>query len=165
MRPQKLGRYFVLSPVGSGGMSSVFLALDPQLKHEVAVKILKLDSQRKTSRVGDGHCGSDILLEEARKLAKLDVDGLVRVLDCGSDWVEIGAALVEVDFMVYQVIRGLTLQQWAARSKPNLEALVRKILAVTATLGELHRLGIYHRDVKPANVMVDHQKRASVTCY
>lgn len=157
IRPQKLGRYLVLSPLGSGGMSSVFLASDPLLKREVAVKVLNINNSEETAKVRHGDSSDDTLLEEARRLANLNVEGLVRVLDCGSDWVEFDSALVEVDFMVYQVIRGLTLQQWAAQSNPDLKTLVRKIVALTETLGELHRLGIYHRDVKPANVMIDDQ--------
>lgn len=143
--PKTLGRYRRERVLGEGGFGTVWRAHDPWLRRTVAIKLLHR---------GLAVAAREALRHEAQALAALSHPNVVRVFDLG---VEDG-----VEFLVMECIDGCDLATWLAT--PRTPSQVLGALADAATgLAAAHRLGIVHRDVKPANILVDHRGRACVS--
>ena len=144
--PTKIGRYEIQSVVGSGGFGTVFRAYDSQLNRCVAVKVP--NSHRKAQRDF-----TEAFLAEARKLARLDHPHIVPVYD-------FGGTLEYPCYIVSKYIDGQNLAQqlpaldWSWEQRANLVATIAEALHCS------HMAGLVHRDVKPANVLLDQSKSA-----
>ncbi|MGE5291088.1 MAG: protein kinase domain-containing protein [Micromonosporaceae bacterium] len=137
------GRYRLGEPIGRGGMGTVWRALDTVLGREVAVKVLVL-------QLDDGPDTRARFRREARVLARLSHPRLGGIHDYGE---EHGRA-----FTVMEYITGETLQNRLARlgCLPAPEAA--EIAAQVAEgLHAAHKVGVIHRDVKPANIILGEQ--------
>ena len=139
--PTHIGRYEVIERIGQGGMGSVYLAKDPAIGRRVAIKLLKEefddDLRQRFER-------------EARSVGQIEHGNIVTIYDVG---VHDGRPYIAMSY-----IAGETLAQLIRRKEPM--PLVRRLLileAVCAGLHAAHNVGIVHRDMKPANVMVDAQ--------
>lgn len=141
------GRYQRLRPLGAGGMGDVWLAEDLELGRHVAVKRL---------RVGPGGVDPDLvnrMLREARVVARLNHPGIVTLHD-----------LVREDgvpFLIMEFVDGESLADRVARERtlPWVE-VAAPIADIAAALALAHQAGVLHRDVKPANVLLDRSGRA-----
>lgn len=135
--PRMVAERFALSErLGQGGMGIVWRATDELLGREVAVK------QVQTHRAGH-----ERLIREARAAARLNHPGAVTVHDVVSDEDEV--------FIVMELVAAPTLADLVERDGPLPRERVARIgLGLLEVLAEAHRIGIVHRDVKPANVMV-----------
>jgi WD40 repeat protein len=136
--PRTLGRYRLGALLGAGGFGEVWRAFDPELERDVAVKV---------PRAGQlaGPRQREQFLHEARKLARLEHPGIVPVYDVGRDG--------DVCFIVSQVLEGGDLARTPKPWPPRAAALLAADLA--DALHFAHRQGFVHRDVKPANVLLD----------
>ncbi|MFK7984934.1 MAG: protein kinase [Sandaracinaceae bacterium] len=132
-----LGRYRVVDRIAAGGTSIVYRAHDDQLDRQVALKLLTHDAH------------VTCLTREGRALARLDHPGTVRVYDVG---VHEGLA-----FIVIEIVEGETLAAWLARERRDWRAVLELLLPVGDALVAAHRAGLLHRDVKPANVLLDRE--------
>jgi len=133
--PAMHARFEAFELLGRGGMGVVYKARDIRLGREVAVKILfGTDPQ-----IG----GS--LLREARAQARIKHENVCEVYESGT--------IDQTRFIVMQVIHGQSLDK--AQETMTLEEKVRVIRQIASALHEAHRLGMVHRDVKPANIMVE----------
>jgi tetratricopeptide (TPR) repeat protein/predicted Ser/Thr protein kinase len=136
--PATFGRYQVVSQIGHGGMGALYLAWDPTLERKVAIKVLIQDNAELRERFS----------REARSAARLRHRHIVTMYDVG-----------EYDgqpFMAMEYVEGETLADMIRKRKPL--STVRKLqLAeeIADGLAYAHKAGVIHRDVKPANVMVD----------
>ena len=136
-----LGRYRLLEPLGSGGMSVVYKGLDTSLHREVAVKVLHPHLSRQ-------HEARARLAREARAVARLQHPNILEVFDFADP-------ASEEAFLVTELVRGVTLKAFAEQQKlwpPELAAMVVEQLA--RALGHAHEAGVIHRDLKPENVMI-----------
>jgi len=142
---QILNRYKLLSLMGEGGMGSVYRGRDITLQRQVAIKVLHSQFARQLNF-------QDRFLQEARTAARLNHAGIVPVYDFGFD-----RSLL---YIVMKFIPGDNLEKilrdLKARKKwiPLGEAM-RLIKALALALDYAHNKGIYHRDVKPGNIMFE----------
>jgi serine/threonine protein kinase len=142
------GRYRVLEVLGSGGFGSVFKAADEVLGRVVAVKV--------ADRIDDS---DPVSLErfrlEARAAAVLRHPSIPTVFDSGGEGeVEFSDGSVRrFAFIVMEYVDGPNLKALAA-SGIHAERSVAVVLDVLAALGHAHAQGVWHRDVKPANIVV-----------
>jgi eukaryotic-like serine/threonine-protein kinase len=142
---ERLGRYVVLSLLGQGGMSTVYLAYDPQLDRKVALKLVRLEIL--------GETGKARLLREAQALARLSSPYVVPVYDAET----VGEQL----FVAMEYVEGQTLRQWLAEPKPW-RVVVRTLRDAGRGLAAAHAAGLVHRDFKPDNVLLGRDGRVRV---
>ncbi len=131
-------RYRIDSVVASGGMGTVYRAVDRLLEREVAIKVLR--------SIQASPALAARLRQEALILARLDHPGLVPVHDLGT--FEDGRF-----FYVMRLVRGERLDQHLAVT-PSLAERLRLFLRILEPVAFAHAQGIVHRDLKPANIMV-----------
>ena len=135
----QLGRYEVLEQIGRGGMATVFRALDPRLKRDVAVKVLP-------SYVSENPTLVDRFSQEAQSVARLDHPNIITVHDYGED--------KGFTYIVMEYLTGGTLRDRLDRKISPQEAL-EFLDPLARALDYAHGQGIVHRDVKPSNVLLD----------
>ncbi|WP_216651210.1 serine/threonine-protein kinase [Actinomadura litoris] len=147
------GRYRLLSVVGSGGMGTVWRARDETLDRDVAVKEVVLHASLSAEDRENRHRRT---LREARASARLNHPGVVTVHD-----------VVDEDdrpWIVMELVRARSLQDVIDEDGTLPPGRVADIgRQVIGALRAAHAIGILHRDVKPANVLVTPDDRAVLT--
>lgn len=134
--PDKIGRFEVRRELGVGGFGRVYLAWDPQLQRKVALKVM---------RGGKSHI--DDTLREARNAAKLNHESIVTVHDVSAEDDEL--------FIVQEYVSGESLaQKLDKRQRFSMVESVRIGIAIARGLAFAHRSRIFHRDVKPGNILI-----------
>jgi serine/threonine protein kinase len=135
------GRYRVRSLLGTGSWGTVYLAEDPDLKREVAVKVMHAFLSR-----DEMHCKR--FQNEVRTASSLDHPQIARVFDCGK--MPDGRP-----YMVMEYLRGIGLDQLLQTTG---ELSVKRTIGIVSLLcGALdfaHQKGIVHRDLKPGNIIL-----------
>jgi serine/threonine protein kinase len=139
--PSRIGRFRIRRTLGAGGFGTVYLAFDEQLEREVALKVPRArSSARRQAEV----------LGEARAAARLRHPGIVQVFEVGSadghDY--IASAFVEGRSLAQEIADGAIGPDDPSRA-------ARVVRGLADALAYAHGLGIVHRDVKPANVLLD----------
>lgn len=135
--PIAFGRYVVSRVLGLGGFGKVFVAHDPELRRDVAIKT--------PARLLDD-TEIDQFLQEARRLAKLKHPGIVTVYDVG---IQDGQC-----YIVCDLLHGETLREWMTREQPSWQQSVEVVARIAEALTHAHAHGTIHRDVKPGNIMM-----------
>lgn len=137
----RLGRYTVESVIGSGGMGIVLKGFDSELNRPVALKILG-------RHLAHSGAARQRFAREARAAAAVVHEQVVAIHNVESDDV--------VPFLVMQYVSGESLQVRVDRDGP-LEAreVLRIGMQVAAGLAAAHEQGLVHRDVKPANILLE----------
>jgi serine/threonine-protein kinase len=139
------GMYRILHEIAQGAMGVVYRAEDMGLSRPVAVKVLRPELARDAALV-------ERFRAEAAMLASVRHENLVAVYTLGTQ-----GALV---YFVMELVEGESLQQLLQRvddagEAVPLELVERVVLQVAGALEVLHRAGAVHRDVKPANILLD----------
>ncbi|MDD5248946.1 MAG: HDOD domain-containing protein [Rhodocyclaceae bacterium] len=138
--PQTIGRFEIRRELGRGAQSVVYLAWDPQLQREVAIKTMHFGRAEAAQNAA--------LLAEARTVSKLRHPNVVPIFDAG-----------EADgdpYLVFEYVEGRSLAA-ALKADGRMSAaraadLMRQ---VADALAQAHALGIIHRDLKPSNILLD----------
>ena len=133
-------RYELLAPVGAGGMGFVYSARHRALGHIVAVKVLPPEVAASEMRLKRFQL-------EAALAASLAHPHIVPVYDFGSR--------AGITFLIMPFVRGVTYESVLATSRPPLARGLRVAREVGAALDHAHQRGVVHRDVKPANILID----------
>ncbi len=142
--PTAIGRFLPTRILGRGGQGVVYLAHDPKLDREVAVKTLTR-----------GKRTPDRLIAEARNVAKLDHPGIVPLYE-----IELGN---DTPYLIYQFAEGQPLTKLIETAEPGaIHQSVRLIIGVLDAIGYAHSQGILHRDLSPANILVDSKERPRI---
>ena len=139
-----IGRYEIIKEIGRGAMGVVYLANDPHLQRQVAVKTYHLpegisDELAKEFR--------ERFLREARAAASLSHPGIVTVHDAGQDPAS-GRPFIAMEF-----VPGESLSQRLKRP-PDRDWVLEMGSILAEALQAAHRAGIVHRDIKPANILI-----------
>ena len=153
VRLQRLveGKYKVERMLGKGGMGAVFLAHDLTLEREVAIKVLPPDISM------DEHIVKRFQ-QEAKTSAKLDHTNIIPIYRVESEG--------GLNYFVMKYIAGTSLEDVLdqKQSPPlTIEYIQRVLWEAACALGHAHQRGVVHRDVKPANIMFDHDGRVMLT--
>ncbi len=137
---KSIGRFEIRRELGRGAQSVVYLAYDPQLQREVAIKTLhfsKSDAKR-----------NQALLTEARAVSTLAHPNIVPIFDAGEEGGD--------PFLVFEFVDGPSLTELIKRDGHLAPALAADLMRqVLDALAKAHAAGIIHRDLKPSNILID----------
>jgi|GEM_PF-784571 len=148
-----IGKYRLVEPLGRGGMAEVYKAYQPGLDRYVAIKLMH-------SFLSEDKDFLARFQREARLVAGMRHPNIVQVHDFD---VEGGVSYMVMEFIDGETLKG-RLQSLEEKSQwISIDEAVRIILSVGSALKYAHRLGMVHRDVKPANVMIDKQGSVILT--
>ncbi|HUX62437.1 serine/threonine-protein kinase [Sulfuricella sp.] len=138
---QKIDRFELTRILGKGAQSVVYLAYDPKLQREVAIKTLHFAEQK------DRQSEIQALIQESRTVSKMRHPNLVPIFEAG-----------EYDgdpYLVFEYVEGQTLAD-LLREKGTLPAdeAIGIIGPVLDAVAHAHQNGIIHRDLKPSNILI-----------
>lgn len=128
-------RYRLDSLLGAGGYGQVYKGHDLKLDRSVAVKI------------GHHRTSCDLLLDEARRVARLKHSGIVGVHDCGEHDGRM--------FLVFELVEGQSLSDLNRKKQLSTQESVEIVATVAESLHYAHEKGCFHRDIKPENILID----------
>ena len=143
----RIGRFEVLACLGIGGMGEVYRAHDPQLRRDVAIKVLPSafssnpDRQRRFE-------------QEARAAGSLNHPNILAVYDVGVQG--------DFTFIVTELLVGETLRQRMDGRLLSSRTVIDYAIQIAGALAAAHERGIVHRDVKPANLFVTTEGRVKI---
>ncbi len=143
------GRYTGIELLGAGGMASVYRARDVALERTVAIKVLPPDLEPDDKLISRFE-------QEAKLAAKLDHPNIIPIYRVESE--------NGLHYFVMKFVPGKSLDALLANGRPlDVEFTLRVLLDAAAALGHAHQRGVVHRDVKPANIMIDTDERVILT--
>lgn len=149
----QLGHYRLLRLVGSGGMGEVYLAEDPRIHRQVAIKVIRteISAHPGTAGVEDA---ARLFQREAKAIAMLDHPHILPLYDYGEQ--EANGAQFTYLVMPYRPEGSLTnwLRQHSSASLPSSTDVVHFILQAASALQYAHDRQIIHQDVKPSNFLI-----------
>lgn len=138
----RLGKFELLRSLGQGAMGEVFLARDPAIGREVAVKTILASSTA-------GQEAKDRFAREAKAAGTLSHPGIVTIHEFGEDH--------GVLYLAMEFVEGEDLQDLLASGGLSKIELLEILAQVSEALAYAHRKGVLHRDVKPSNIRVSRE--------
>ncbi len=145
--PTHIDRFVIKDILGKGAQGVVYLAEDPSLNRQVAIKAVSLrQGYMQQSTI-------DNLMQEARTVSQLQHSNIVSIYDVGS--------FESKPYLVLEFVRGESLHALIKQGLPIKKA-VRIMRDVLAGVGAAHKAGIIHCDIKPANIMITQDGQAKV---
>ena len=145
----RIGKYQIVRLLGRGGMGAVYQAFDPHLERDVALKVM-------LPQIAENPEHKRRFEREARAVARLTHPNVLTVFD-------LGYHTDGSPYIVMELMKGRDLLN-VMRQQPPL-SLKRKIAIVGQVLvglGQAHKVGIVHRDVKPANIFINEDGTAKI---
>ena len=143
-----LGRFELRKILGQGAQSTVWLAFDPRLEREVALKVLQVGGASDDQSVAQW-------LQEARSVGRVQHPNIVPVYEADIQ--------DRQPYLVFEYIAGQTLDQLLKKNGPMpAAAAVALMMDVLDAMAVAHAAGVVHRDLKPSNILVDAAGRARV---
>ncbi len=144
----KYGRYEIIRELGRGSMGMVYLAHDPNINREVALKILRPDRVESADFV-------QRFLKEARAIGRLAHNNIVTVYDVGEDQNTV--------FIAMELLKGSPLNVHARDKTPSYDEITELGIEIASSLDYAHGKGIVHRDIKPPNIMITEDGHVKIT--
>ncbi len=141
----RLGPYEILSAIGAGGMGEVYLARDPRLGRDVAIKVLPAEVAADPDRLRRFE-------QEARVVGRLNHPHIVAIHDVGV--VPDGLPAAGAPFLVTELLEGRTLRDEMIGHALSWRTALMYAREIADGLAAAHDKGVVHRDVKPENVFV-----------
>ena len=146
--PASLGRFELKKQLGRGAQATVWLALDPRLQREVAIKLMRPMQDQDPSVL-------EQWLREARHVGRLAHPYIVPVFEAD--------VLGAQPYIVFEYVPGSTLaEHLAQQGRCTPHDAVALMVDVLDGLHAAHQAGIVHRDLKPSNIMIDAHRHARV---
>jgi serine/threonine-protein kinase len=143
------GRYRLEAKLGSGGMSTVYLARDQTLDRPVAVKVMHREMSEQADQL-------ERFRQEARSVAKFSHPNVVSVIDAGEDGGH--------PYIVFEYVEGETLKQRISRNGAlDPQEAIAYAIEIARGLSVAHARNMVHRDIKPQNILIDAEGRAKLT--
>ena len=144
-------RYQLTALLATGGMATIYSAIDTRLDRKVAVKIMHPHLAQDEDFVGR-------FIREAKAAASLSHPNIVAVQDQG--WNQSGVPAV---FIVMELVEGHTLRDYIyERGKLTVDDSLSIIDPVLSALAAAHSIGIIHRDIKPENILISKEGRVKI---
>ena len=141
-----VGRYMILRKLGQGGAGVVYLARDPYIKRNVAIKISKRVSDKAKAR----------FFIEAQSSGRLSHQNIVAIHDVGM--------FRDFCYITMEYIEGPTLEKFCRKeSLLPVNRVIEIIFSMCNALDYAHEQGVIHRDIKPANIMLDNSGIPKIT--
>jgi serine/threonine protein kinase len=135
-----VGRFEIIRELGRGAQSIVYLARDPHLQRQVAIKTLhfaRSDPQQNRQ-----------LLDEARMVSQLRHPNIVPIFEAAEERGDL--------YLVFQYVPGKNLAEHLAQSgAPKPARAIAIMQAILDAIAHAHAAGIIHRDLKPSNILID----------
>lgn len=149
---QKLGRYDVLRVLGKGAMGVVYAGVDPNLDRQVAIKTIRLQTlSPEAAAEFEGRFRT-----EARSAARLHHPNIVSVFDSGQD--------ADTTFLVMELIEGQDLKHHLeSGARFSVRTALVMVHDLLLALEHAHQQKVVHRDVKPANILIEANGRVKLT--
>ncbi|MEJ7577054.1 MAG: serine/threonine-protein kinase [Pyrinomonadaceae bacterium] len=142
-----LGRYEIRSQIGAGGMGEVYLARDPKINRDVAVKVLPADFSSDPERLRRFE-------QEAQAAGALNHPNILSIYDVDT---HDGAP-----YVVSELLEGETLREGLNGTALSVRKAIDYALQIASGLAAAHEKGIVHRDLKPENLFVTHEGRVKI---
>ena len=144
----RLGHYEIRSQLGVGGMGEVYLALDMDLRRQVAIKVLRSEFTTSGRRVRR-------FQQEVRAASALNHPNILTIYEIGTQ--------NSTYFIASEYIEGCTLREdMAARGQIKTTEVLDVSTQVASALVAAHAAGVVHRDIKPENIMLRHDRIVKV---
>ncbi len=153
--PQKLGRYEILEEIGKGAMGVVYLARDPLIGRQVALKTFRVGFSAKDQEHAQFRSR---FVREAQSAGILSHPNIVTIHDVVDEGGE-GICFIAMEF-----VKGTNLKQLLQRPEPfGYDRLIDILSQIAEGLDYAHSRGVVHRDIKPANILIAQDGKVKIT--
>jgi serine/threonine protein kinase len=138
--PTNIGPYRIERELGAGSFGAVYLAVDSGLHRKVAIKVLHVGRLKQTEIL-------ERFQREACATARLRHPGIIQLFDYSREG--------PPHFLVTEYVEGLDLREWQRARRPRLHEAADLIARIAEAIDHAHGQGVYHRDLKPGNILMD----------
>lgn len=140
LEDERLGRYKIISKIGSGGMGDVYLAEDVKLERKVALKTLPTDVASDSERMSR-------FIHEAKTASALNHPNIITIYEINDE--------VETPFIAMEYVPGNTITKLLKGSRAlDIDIALDISIQVAGALSAAHDANVVHRDIKPDNIIV-----------
>ncbi|MEO8197910.1 MAG: serine/threonine-protein kinase, partial [Thermoanaerobaculia bacterium] len=153
--PQKLGRYEIIEEIGKGAMGVVYLARDPLIGRQVALKTFRVGFSAKDQELAQFRSR---FVREAQSAGILSHPNIVTIHDVVDEGGE-GTCFIAMEY-----VNGTNLKQLMQRPEPfGYDRVIDILSQIAEGLDYAHSRGVVHRDIKPANILIAPDGKVKIT--
>lgn len=181
--PARIGKYLIRGRLGEGAMGVVYRAFDPHIQREVAIKVLRRQFEDIVGETPPEDSITARFRNEARAVGRIAHPGVVTIYDFGEvteaaasspnagsaadTAANAGASIVagagSFAFLVMELVDGRGLDQMLKIARPPLAWSLDVMDQLLDALGCAHDRGVWHRDIKPGNLLITRDNRVKLT--